>query len=965
QSTRGAAECTGTDGGLNRSLLLLPNRQEAELELGEGRAALAANRSAALVAIPEISSLLSELVLGPVHMIQVHMVANGLCSGNRLVTRLYSSTCRDISNATDEYFEYDAEEFLVSLTLLITEGRTPECSVKGRTEGLHCPPTQLTQPAHTRHECSDKIPQCRQARRTRSEVMLLWRNNIPVMIEVMLLPDCCYSDEGPTTDGNDLNDPAIKQDALLLERWTMQPVPRQSGDRFIEEKTLLLAVRSYVFFSQLSAWLSASHGIVPRNILYRISAADEELVWQFSQPPAEHAFPVPNISHSVALKVRVQSLPRQPNYPVLKCSIHTSLTFYEKRGRDWDAREVSQHRGQSSSPFLRPSHSPVRPGGGSSRISQRPEVLPPDKAAKLLYPRLTSSPDDRPLEGYGTSINGAESSKGLAPEVPVRAFKSLSLVEPMMTASPVPRPPLGETNPLIGSLLQERQEVIARIAQHLNYCAPSTPHIPDSLFTGMETQVPKSLWCPAEGDAHVRKVKENTGPSYVNGSLPEQTPNGMGRSSASETPLRLCNKPKANSESRPSPKLSTCRKLLLPDPAENPRISDVVQDISRLIQETIQQSHGRCNKLLLGTHMGCKEGTPNTTHRQRALHSEDTHEQNLKMAENISSKGTAHPKDPKQKVHAQDENKDPSAPTLLTSLPQRRPSPERKANNNRTPNGDVLKINAPSALKPCNMWKKQNRHSIDGTATKAFHPCTGLPLLSSPVPQRRTQTGCFDLDTSLIRCDGLPWASNRRMCLKRETERGDADQHQLSASAPPASLSLLGNFEECVLNYRLEPLGTVEGFTAEVGASGTFCPSHLTLPVDVSFYSVSDDNAPSPYMTLFNPNKTVVKMFVVIYDLREMPANHQTFLRQRTFSVPVKREANGYVSKKPLPLSQDRTLRYLIHLRFQSSKSGKIYLHRDIRLLFSRKSMEVDSGAAYELKSFTESPADPPFSPRC
>lgn len=51
--------------------------------------------------------------------------------------------------------------------------------------------------------------------------------------------------------------------------------------------------------------------------------------------------------------------------------------------------------------------------------------------------------------------------------------------------------------------------------------------------------------------------------------------------------------------------------------------------------------------------------------------------------------------------------------------------------------------------------------------------------------------------------------------------------------------------------------------------------------------------------------------------------------------------------------------------RFQSSKSGKIYLHRDIRLLFSRKSMEVDSGAAYELQSFTESPIDPPFSTRC
>lgn len=61
----------------------------------------------------------------------------------------------------------------------------------------------------------------------RSEVMLLWRNNIPAMIEVMLLPDCCYSDEGPSADGTDISDPAIKQDALLLERWTLQPVPRQ------------------------------------------------------------------------------------------------------------------------------------------------------------------------------------------------------------------------------------------------------------------------------------------------------------------------------------------------------------------------------------------------------------------------------------------------------------------------------------------------------------------------------------------------------------------------------------------------------------------------------------------------------------------------------------------------------------------------------------------------------------------
>ena len=59
--------------------------------------------------------------------------------------------------------------------------------------------------------------------------------------------------------------------------------------------------------------------------------------------------------------------------------------------------------------------------------------------------------------------------------------------------------------------------------------------------------------------------------------------------------------------------------------------------------------------------------------------------------------------------------------------------------------------------------------------------------------------------------------------------------------------------QECVLNHRLEPLGMIEGFAAEVGASGTFCPSHMTFPVDVSFYSVSEDNAPSPYMVRRRP----------------------------------------------------------------------------------------------------------------
>ncbi|TNM90329.1 hypothetical protein fugu_002618 [Takifugu bimaculatus] len=1019
-------------------------------------------------------------------------------------------------DANEEFFEYDAEEFLVFLTLLITEGRTPEYSVKGRTEGLHCPPAQSAMPPLHKHECSDKLPQCRQARRTRSEVILLWRNNIPIMIEVMLLPDCCYGDECPPSDP--ISDPVIKQDALLLERWTLQQVPRQSGDRFIEEKTLLLAVRSYVFFSQLSAWLSASHGIVPRNILYRISAADEDLVWQFSQPPSEHIFPIPNVSHSVALQVRVQSLPRQPTYPSLTCSIHTGLpplysktpslnpafssngglptpkktqdpnkesllqssimyntsnmsslllnslpipnfpinsipinnlphvpvhTSHTKKGQEpgeehfyqnGELPQVSIPHHQSSTLFHTSSNSPT-----PSR-AHSPSPLSTSKAGKWLYSTFNGSADPAQVEAYGSGTNGTERSKGPIPE-PLKAFKNISLTEP--ARCPSPRPAATETNPLIGSLLQERQEVIARIAQRLNFCDPTAPPLPLGLFTSDSS--PKATWASNHDNITASKTKESEMPPYESVGCGWQ---GTPIADPSFTERKSC-----------SPKPSACRKLKMVEKGdgeigrnrerqsdkekerdrESSLITQAVQDITRLIQErlsvpSLSPTHSRSSSPLHHTHTTTVTHTVrtyiHTTHTPQACSTTATNGYtNGHVPSHEPNRGNARASVPHASICTDKPHDDPGTerhpplalngahftleePSLRSqSHPEagqclqsslqdrvRTPSshdapsafsvPEKSLRNSQTsnwtcndsstamnfnishnepqfqyqsqtqirmsgqapasssssssssssqdenqaptesgcsispdvaPHSMFQRAHSPSPLRPCNSWKKQNRHSLDATATKAFHPRTGLPLLSSPVPQRKNQTGYFD---SLLSCKVLPWATGKRVCPKREGY-ADESQQQFSASAPPASLSLLGNFEECVLNYRLEPLGVVEGFTAEVGASGSFCPSHLTLPVDVSFYSVSDDNAPSPYMgvinleslgkrgyrvppsgtiqvTLFNPNKTVVKMFVVMYDLRAMPAGHQTFLRQRTFSVPVRRDTINQNNKKPL-----------------------------------------------------------------
>ncbi|XP_051821420.1 atos homolog protein B isoform X2 [Antechinus flavipes] len=182
----------------------------------------------------------------------------------------------------------------------------------------------------------------------------------------------------------------------------------------------------------------------------------------------------------------------------------------------------------------------------------------------------------------------------------------------------------------------------------------------------------------------------------------------------------------------------------------------------------------------------------------------------------------------------------------------------------------------------------------------------------------------------------------------------------ISPSAPPVptlavSHTLLGNFEESLLRGRFVPSGHIEGFTAEIGASGSYCPQHVTLPVAVTFFDVSEHSAPAPFLTLFNPNQTVVKMFLVTFDFSDMPAAHVTFLRHRLFLVPVGEEGNVSPTR--------RLLCYLLHLRFRSSRSGRLYLHGDIRLLFSRRSLELDTGLPYELQALTEAPQNPRYSP--
>lgn len=127
-------------------------------------------------------------------------------------------------------------------------------------------------------------------------------------------------------------------------------------------------------------------------------------------------------------------------------------------------------------------------------------------------------------------------------------------------------------------------------------------------------------------------------------------------------------------------------------------------------------------------------------------------------------------------------------------------------------------------------------------------------------------------------------------------------------------------------------------------------------------------------VTLYNPMKTVVKMFVINYDLSSMPPNSQTFIRQKILFMPL--------GKSDRDLNARKWLRYLIHLRFASSGNGdQIFLHKDIRMIVLQKSdadtavglssvtscnevghhdKEEDTSIPYELRSFTYFAHAPP-----
>lgn len=962
--------------------------------------------------------------------------------------------------------DLDPCDLYIDLGTLIVEGRVPGLTERGFGEGPHCPPLQ----GQNRHQCDPSSSECQRYEQIQKHMLLLWKNGIPMSIEVLMYPPCCA---GSTSVCNVDTASVSEMSYILLEQWTVHMLPRRVSHASISPRGLMQAVRSFLYFSQLCAWLSLTGGKSPQNVHYRLCVPGEAFSSKFTVHPDSHDFPVANIGRNTSMKVTAKTHPRFEKIPTVLCSKHShseSLkpgkqahnsktdhleplpedpSSYEE-GAEGDyvcdgllptaysssSRTSSPADSMLGESLLDPPNSlcmypkryqsPSRCGSPSVEV---PEHLMFGKGAiakqEAQMHRLKqetksrSRPQRRPVverflkKTLGNEIEAPSSSERKCPCIDkLSSFNDLSFTDDESEVSHD-----GLVNYLCLSndpKTLPRAEVEHVLDRLRNRCqrsknSPEAERSSYLLHKNEDYNLLKSNLsvskCLQDSKINIKKIpieQENPfcvphkfiKPSIFHGSSPHSSnqPN-------SEEILvrRICE------QSKPSRKIPCQTES--DHHSANPCVADLDAHIQRGGEETIRSSAFRQKQNFLETShkilrdqkngaartLAAKTGgdlpvakdetpgdsnivfpntiTKNTYQKHRTICDE------IKPSNDISVKSGPLYCEKFARTRSTELNdckmpcKSPPISPLLRSLFKPGhiiPSPQE---------GDNISHLIPSAEE-----KAQFRRSLDSATNLVFHQKNGLPLTSSPAPIRKSGT-CFDFDSSLTTVSAI----KRALFEKEPDDDEEPDKENalhLSISAPASTTisSLLGTFEESVLNGRLEPVSTVEGFTAEIGASGSFCPRHIILPVTVFFYTLQDtDKVTSPYLghinlgkkeyfipkkgtvqvTLFNPHRTVVKMYVVRYDLSDMPPNSQTFLRQRTLYMPTDASENDPEARK--------WLRYLIHLRFASTKSGRIFLHTDIRVIIFRKS-DLDAATVhgqrpYELRSFTHGPANPKFSP--
>jgi len=73
--------------------------------------------------------------------------------------------------------------------------------------------------------CCVLVRQCEKAIRVQKQMQTLWRNRVPMCIEVLLFANCWHGQLRAST--TDIAPPDATDSCILLEQWTIQNVARK------------------------------------------------------------------------------------------------------------------------------------------------------------------------------------------------------------------------------------------------------------------------------------------------------------------------------------------------------------------------------------------------------------------------------------------------------------------------------------------------------------------------------------------------------------------------------------------------------------------------------------------------------------------------------------------------------------------------------------------------------------------
>ena len=212
--------------------------------------------------------------------------------------------------------------------------------------------------------------------------------------------------------------------------------------------------------------------------------------------------------------------------------------------------------------------------------------------------------------------------------------------------------------------------------------------------------------------------------------------------------------------------------------------------------------------------------------------------------------------------------------------------------------------------------------------------------------------------------------------------------------------SFVGTYEQSILSGRMSTLPSKPlWFSLDLGVVGhgdckpkLKCPPHRSITFPAFYYEFENDaHQATPYVAnidldglnnhskvsgyripfkgqlqiiIKNQSNTPIKVFLIPYDLTDMPIFTKTYLRQKVYltktitpstspMIPI----NRTVSLSDLDVSGNDRLQYAIHLQIICTKQKRIFIHHSIRVVFSHRTPDR------QLRVVTEGPLNPKYFP--